>query len=284
MEIVAKVFDWNITKTELDFEEYIIRKQFPNADSSEIRAYAINQLIDRYLLMQEAINKGINVDDDELENALLDMLDDVDAPEISVLLNRFDRGEQIERILKSNLIIKKYIDTYSNVNKYLDENKLLDFYQERLDYFCKEEEVRASHILIKGTDKRALEKITKIRECIHNAEDFASISTINSECPSGVNCGDLGFFPKGRMDSNIEKVAFSLQVNEISQPFKSKYGYHILMVTDRRSKQSIPFEQIKDCLKESLKDIEEEVEISRILAVVRDKCQDAVMIYNHAFE
>ena len=68
MEIVAQVFDWMITKTELDFEEKLIRHQYPDAEPTEIRAFAISQLVDRYLLMQEAINRGICINDEEFED------------------------------------------------------------------------------------------------------------------------------------------------------------------------------------------------------------------------
>ena len=77
MEIVAQVFDWKITKTELDFEENQIKKQFPEIAHSDIRICAIHQLIDRYLLMHEAINHGICINDDELEDAMFDLLDNI---------------------------------------------------------------------------------------------------------------------------------------------------------------------------------------------------------------
>jgi parvulin-like peptidyl-prolyl isomerase len=284
MDIVAQVFDWKITKTELEFEENKLRNKFIEADSAEIRAFAITQLIDRFLLMQEAINNGIKLDDEEFEDALFMLLDDIETPEASVLVNRSDRGEQIERMLKSDLIIQKYLNSIEANSKEYSDEKLHQFYLDRIEFFCKETEVRASHILIKGNDDEALKRINKIRDCIFTPEDFASVSLINSECPSGVNCGDLGFFPKGRMDSEIDKVAFSLGVNEISPPFKTKHGYHILMVTDKKEKQAIPFEQIKDCLKESLKEIEEEITVARILNDAREKSKNSITIFDHAFQ
>lgn len=284
MEIVAQVFDWMITKTELDFEEKLIRHQYPDAEPTEIRAFAISQLVDRYLLMQEAINRGICINDEEFEDAMFDMIDCLETPETSVLVNRLDRGEQIERVLKSNLYIRKYLESINAVDNIITDNKLYQFYQDRKDFFFKEEEVRASHILMKGTDQQTYEKMLKIRDCINCASDFAQVSLCNSECPSGMNCGDLGYFPRGRMIKEIEQVAFSLQVNEISQPFKTRYGYHILMVTDKKGKQSIPFEQIKDCLKESLIDIEEEIAVNRILADLRKRCQNNIQIFDHAFQ
>jgi hypothetical protein len=284
MELVAQVFNWKITKTELDFEENLIMGQYPEAEPSEIRTYAISKLIDRYLLMQEAINHGICVDDDEFEEGLLDMMDLIEAPETSVLINRSGRGEQIERVVKCNLLIRKYIDSLEVCNKPLDEDKLYQFYLDRKDFFSQQNEVRASHILIKGNDDNSYKRIHEIRDKIKNPDDFSKLSMCNSECPSGINSGDLGFFPRGRMIPEIEKAAFSLQVNEISQPFSTRYGYHILMVTEKINKNTIPYEEIKDSLKESLKDIEKEVTITRILSDIHSRCKDSITIFEHAFE
>jgi hypothetical protein len=284
MEIVAQVFEWMITKTELDFEENIVRKQFPEVEKSEIRRYAISKLIDRYLLMQEALNHGINIDDDEFEDAMLDMMDAIEYPETSPLVDRRGREQQIERVIKSNSIIRKYIDSIHLNPEELEDEKLFQFYQERKEYFCHAKEVRASHILVKGNDEAALRRITEIRNLINSPEDFTKNCVCNSECPSGINCGDLGFFPKGRMIPEIERIAFSMKVNEISQPFLTKYGYHILMVTDRREKTAIPFEEIKDCLKESLLNMEREVTLARILSEAHVRAKDSVKIFEHAFE
>jgi len=284
MEIIAQVFNWQITRTELDLEEKRIRNQYPDALQSEIRSLSINQLIDRYLLMQEAINRGIFVNDDEFEDALLDMIDYLETSEASVLVNRKDRGKQIENFLKSNLFINKLIDSLKIGKETLTEEKLHKFYKEREEYFLKEKEIRASHILLKGHDEKTHKQILDIRNCINCVNDFAEYSKRKSDCPSGLNCGDLGYFPMGRMLPEIEKVAFSLKLNEISQPFQTKYGYHILMVTDIKDKQTIPFETIKESLKESLINIEEDLAINRILSEVRERCQDDVKIFEHAFE
>lgn len=284
MEIVAKIFDWEITRTELDFELTRVEKLYPEAYSAEIKTFAIENLVDRYLLLHEALNHGITISDEEFELALLEMCDLVDAPGTAVLVNREGREQQIERILKSNLIIHKFIHTHDICQKEITEDMLYKFYQEHHDFFCQKEEVRTSHILIKSHDEAARQRIQQIRDSIRTTQDFTDFSMCDSQCPSGVKCGDLGFFPRGRMIPEIEKVAFKLNVNDISQPFHTKFGYHILMVTDRKTKHTIPFEQIRDDLRESLKEFEEEIARSRILAEIRERDKDAVRIFDNAFK
>lgn len=284
MEIVALVYDWKITKTELDFEKNRVKALYPGSSSSEIKAFAMNELVDRYLLMQEAINHGFSITEEEFEEAMFNLLDHIENPDTSVLVNRIDRGEQIERVLRSNLVINKYIQSLELLNQDDTEDKLYKLYQDRQDFFSKKEEVRASHILIKGNDEAARLRIQSIRDSINTIDDFVSLSMCESQCPSGLNCGDLGYFPRGRMIPEMENVAFSMNVNEISQPFQTKYGYHILMVTDKKTEQIISFEEIKDSLCESLMVIEEEIARTRILAEIRERSKDEIQIFNHAFE
>ena len=90
-------------------------------------------------------------------------------------------------------------------------------------------EVRASHILV-----RTEEEAKKLRDEILNGASFAEIASKVSMCPSGRNGGDLGFFTKGQMVKEFEDAAFSLPLNEVSQPIKTQFGWHLLVVSAQR--------------------------------------------------
>lgn len=283
MEIVAQVYDWKITKTELDFEENNIRQQYPDAAPAEIRTYALKQLIDRYLLMQEAINRGFSISDDEYNDALMDMVDVLDGSDNPILTNRADRGKQLEMVVQSNLFISKFLSSLDICNRTLTDERLRQFYHDMKDYFCRDEEVRASQILIKGRDNQSRNTIEDIWSNLSANNKMDQLDFGKYDCKDLIRCGDLGYFPRGRMLPEIDKVAFAMQVNEVSRPFLSSYGYHVLILTDRKEKQVIPFEEIKDCLYESLMEIEEEIEVSRLLSEIRKRDKDAVIIAESAY-
>ena len=74
----------------------------------------------------------------------------------------------------------------------------------------------------------------------------AKIAKEKSEDPgSAIKGGDLGFFPKGRMVPEFEKVAFSIKPNTLSEVVKSQYGYHIILVTDRKAAGQDPYEKVQ---------------------------------------
>ena len=90
-------------------------------------------------------------------------------------------------------------------------------------------EVKASHILVK-TEAEA----QSILGQIHSGASFADLARKHSQCPSGKSGGDLGFFRKGQMVREFENAAFSLEPGKVSEPVKTNFGYHLIMVTDRK--------------------------------------------------
>ncbi len=90
-------------------------------------------------------------------------------------------------------------------------------------------EVRASHILV--DDK---EKAENIKNQIDNGKSFEKLAKETSNCPSSEKGGDLGFFGKGQMVKPFERKVFSMDVNDISKPVKTKFGYHLIKKTDER--------------------------------------------------
>lgn len=105
-------------------------------------------------------------------------------------------------------------------------------------------EIRASHILIKVSQNaspadtlKAYNRLLELKARIEKGEDFAVVakSKNSSEDPSAMkNGGDLGFFTAFQMLYPFEEMAYNTQRDEVSNPFRTKYGYHILQVTDSR--------------------------------------------------
>jgi len=129
--------------------------------------------------------------------------------------------------------------------------------------FKNEEKVRASHVLIKpatpepGADPNitkvaARAKTEKLLQEIKDGADFAEVAKANSDCPSASKGGDLGFFPRKQMVPPFDKAAFAMQPGEMSGIVETKFGYHIIKVTDRQEAGVTPFEEAKAGIIEKL--------------------------------
>jgi peptidyl-prolyl cis-trans isomerase SurA len=105
------------------------------------------------------------------------------------------------------------------------------------------QEIRASHILVLVDENaapedtlKAYQKITDIKKRIESGEDFAQVAQQFSEDPSvKENNGDLGYFSAFRMVYPFENAAFSTAVGNVSKPFRTRFGYHVVKVVDKRA-------------------------------------------------
>ena len=85
--------------------------------------------------------------------------------------------------------------------------------------------VKASHILVDSEDEAWAIK-TRVTE----GEDFAVLAKKYSKCPSKEKGGDLGYFGRGQMVPDFENAAFSTPVGEVSDPVKTRFGWHLIKV------------------------------------------------------
>jgi peptidyl-prolyl cis-trans isomerase D len=140
--------------------------------------------------------------------------------------------------------VKQYIEANGSVlKKYYDDNQ---------SEFTTPDQTKARHILVKAKDDKeesmaeAKKKIDKIRQEA-TPENFADLAKKHSEDPgSKTRGGDLGFFPRGRMVPAFDKMAFSAEIGKITEPVKTKFGYHILLVEERKTASIKSFEEVKE--------------------------------------
>jgi peptidyl-prolyl cis-trans isomerase C len=95
--------------------------------------------------------------------------------------------------------------------------------------YCMVAQARASHILVK-TEEQA----NQIMKRLTDGEEFAAVAKRFSSCPSGKNGGDLGWFGKGMMVPEFEKIAFEEEVGKVVGPVKTQFGYHVIKVTGKK--------------------------------------------------
>lgn len=161
-----------------------------------------------------------------------------------------------------------------------NEPKLKSAYDENKAKYVTEEQVQASHILIKvdekTSDKEAKAKIEDINKEVKAGKDFAELAKTYSQCPSAPKGGDLGFFGKGRMVPEFDTAVFALKnKGDVSDIVKTNFGYHIIKLTDKKAKQERKFEEVKEELareilsKDKIKALAE-AEAAKAISLLKD--------------
>jgi peptidyl-prolyl cis-trans isomerase C len=116
------------------------------------------------------------------------------------------------------------------------------FYDSQVGALKPEEEVRARHILVDSKDKAR-----EIYEKLAHGTDFAQLAKEHYKDPGSKDQGgELGFFIRGQMVPQFEEAAFKLKKGEVSEPFESQFGWHIVKVDDRRQRAAPAFEAVKE--------------------------------------
>ncbi|MBN2017146.1 MAG: peptidyl-prolyl cis-trans isomerase [Candidatus Cloacimonetes bacterium] len=144
-----------------------------------------------------------------------------------------------ETKVKADVIVFS-IDQIDSV--YVSDEEVQTYYEDHLDEYEEKPQRKYRYVKIPLTPspedvKNSEDKINKVYEYAIAGEDFAELAREYSEGPSGPEGGDLGYFPKGKMVKEFEDAAFAMKVGEISKPVKTQFGWHVILVTDRRTNE-----------------------------------------------
>lgn len=180
------------------------------------------------------------------------LLDDLIAQELFYLdavKNGLDKNEAFVR--EAQKMHDNFLKQFAVHNLLRDikvtEDELLNFYNENKHMFTEPEMIKTSHILV---DEE--EEAKKILEEINAGLSFGEAAEKYSRCPSKDEGGDLGFFAKGRMVPEFEEAAFHMEMDQVSAPIKTQFGYHIIKLTGRKEESVQDFDAVKDQLNRQL--------------------------------
>jgi peptidyl-prolyl cis-trans isomerase C len=227
----------------------------PNLSEQQIYDTAMTALVNTELLSQYLAKANVAVTDKEIDDTVAAIDKDLRASSNQTLSTRMAQSgtslaelrDRVRRRLQwKNFVTQKA--TEAELRKYADENKDA----------LSNAQVRASHILLMvdpnapaAEKEKARQKLLGIKKEIESGKmTFAEAADKYSEDPSNVSSkagGDLNFFPrKGHFIDEFAKVAFSLEKGKISDPVETRFGYHLIQVTDRMEGQPVDFAQKRD--------------------------------------
>jgi len=136
----------------------------------------------------------------------------------------------------------------------VSEEEIQQYYEEHREEYIKPEEVRVRHILTE-TEAEAREVLQELEA----GKDFGELAgEFSIDLRSKDRGGDLGFVTPGRTVKVVEEAAFSLEPGEVAGPLKSRFGYHIVKVDEKRPRAYRPLEEIRDLMASEVRRIKEE--------------------------
>jgi peptidyl-prolyl cis-trans isomerase D len=183
-----------------------------------------------------------------------------ETPSDATLAEFFKKNEkkyEIPAAVDVDYVAFSWRDVSKDVS--VDDEEARSYYLNQPKEFTTPDAVRARHILLKlasdadeETENRVKSKIEELRKRIAEGEDFAKVAEAESQDAAAAKGGDLGWIVKGAMSPQIEDRAFALAQGELSEPFRSRQGFHILRVDEKREERTAPFEEVAQKINDKL--------------------------------
>jgi len=159
-----------------------------------------------------------------------------------------DDQEVQERVNKLTIEVMREVYMQRLLAGEVSEEEVQARYQTYLEENPPEEEVHARHILLES-EEEARGVIAELDE----GADFATLAEEHSTGPSAAQGGDLGYFTGQQMVPNFAEAAFALEPGSYTKdPVQTEFGWHVILVEDKRTKAPPTFEQLEPQLKQEL--------------------------------
>lgn len=285
--VVATVNGEEILASSVAKEQSMLTQQMAGrVDPSQMDAVAAGMkqqafvnIMKRILLRQAADKEGMKVSEEE-KTAKIELVKSNFPSEEEFNAQLGVSGltyEEFEKEIEYTVKVEKLIENMSATLEETTVEEAKSFYDSNTDQFENPERVKASHILIKteaaDTEEIKAEKRKRIEDLlvrVKGGQEFADIASENSDCPSSKNGGDLGFFGKGQMVKAFEDAAFALEKGEISGIVETRFGYHIIKLTEKEAAKTTPFDEISKDIVEYLFNMKKQMEIEKYIQALKD--------------
>lgn len=203
----------------------------------EMKSLAGEQLLQQ-IMVEKILNDKYKVTDKEVEEEFTTMKES-SGEQFEAMLAQYNLTEDgLKDNLRFNLLSQKALEDMEvsdeEIQKYYDQAS---------------QELHARHILV-ANEETAKEAIKRIND----GEDFADVAKeLSSDTGSAEKGGDLGWFSTGMMVQEFNDAAYALELNTLSEPVQSQFGYHVIEVTEKREKADYgTLEEKKEEIREAL--------------------------------
>ena len=209
--IVARVGKQTIT----DYDVRAFISQLPDQSRTipveKLKKLALREIVNAHLVSRLALSSGIH------------------------------QGEEFRRQRRlAEIQILKNLYMQTQIARFISEKRIQGRYNDLIEEQKGREQVRASHILLK-TEKEAHSVIKELAK----SNNFEQLAVKRSIGPSGQSGGDLGYFDREQMVPEFAAAAFAMEVDGISPPVQTQFGWHVIKVTGRRAAPMPTLEEMR---------------------------------------
>ena len=231
----------------------------------ELRRQMLDMMIDEKLIALQANKLKLAIEDKDLERAVADVMskNNLTRKELEEALAQ--EGKTItgykQQILKPQLLRLRVLNVQVRSRVSVSQDEIKALYQKNMRALGVETKVRARHIFVTvpedadaaETAKRKARAMELLRRVKQKDVDFAAVAKEASDDPvTKEDGGDLRYFGRGTLPSNIEDVVFALKKGDIRGPLRTERGFHIIKLVDRKESSARSLDEVKNQLQQTI--------------------------------
>jgi hypothetical protein len=222
----------------------------------EFQGYAKDNIISRVLLNQEAMKRVPVVDDAAITERLGKLIEEAGGE--NEFYMKIGMPYKDEAVVRQNIAggvrLDRMLGEIYGTEPEPTEDELRAYYEKNLASYMTEEMIHAAHITksLQGAKSRqeVFEAMRGIRQELRAGADFMKLAEEHRADEQQMI--DLGWFKRGEFMEEFETIAFSMGEKEISPVFNTQLGFHICTVLGRKVSEPMPFEMVKDAVRQRL--------------------------------
>lgn len=234
----------------MELEARQLREQF-DGEALEQRLQSLeDNILERLtvdlLLENKARQLGISVDEEQID----ERVDTIVSRQPAVAENYTD--QELKSFILKDILKRRVIQQEVAAHIHITEREIREACRK---VESEAREVHVGHILVRGQDEEARQRIRALRGELEAGADFRELAAEHSQDPSvSQNRGDLGFISRGQFVAPFEEAAFALEPGEVSGPVETRFGYHLIKVFEERSEASVDCDDMDDVTRNRSRD------------------------------
>lgn len=252
-KIEDSVIRQEVERLRPDYER-VFSDQDPKEREAQLTDWSRENVIERVLINQEAKENGGKIPEDQVDSALAKLKEQYEDKE--QLYN--DLGVKNDEDIKESLQMQMRVEQRLNeVCKDLpkpSQAAIQEYYEKNKERFKSGEQARVAHIVKyvnwQTDEETAHNAIKEAQDELKNGAAFEAVVEKHTDCAD--NGGDLGYVMKGQMVEEFEDVVFNLGDGEVSDVFRTRFGFHIAKVYNRKPAVVPELEEVKGEIVETL--------------------------------
>jgi parvulin-like peptidyl-prolyl isomerase len=245
----------------------------PAEREAQLLEWSKENVVERVLLRQDAKNNGAAIPAADIDAAFARLQQQYEKPEDLYKDFNAVTDDSIRAMIETQMKVQRQIDgVYGSVPE-PSEGELREFYDQNKERFLAGEQIRVAHIVKyvnwQTDEGTALDVVTQAHREISGGAPFEAVVAKYTDCPD--SGGDLGYVARGQLVEEFEDVVFNLTVGQVSDVFRTRFGFHVAKLYDRQPPAIPPLRAIRGQVLDEVKDQKREQALGDYLDALRGK-------------